>query len=69
MSEEQRHSMSRSIATESEQLLGVVRIAALSHEEKYNVLRKARYSDAQAEDMRCRQAELVHSTAFALAQN
>ena len=34
MSEEQRLSKSRSIAAETEQLLGVVRRAALSHEEQ-----------------------------------
>ena len=42
-SEEQRRSMSRTVAAESEQLLGVVRSAALTHEEQYYALRMARY--------------------------
>ena len=69
MSEEQRLSMPRSIVAESEQLLGLVRRAALSHEEQYYTLRKARYSEARAEDMRRRQVVLEHSTSWALARN
>ena len=45
MNEEQRLSMFRSIAAESE-LLGLVRRDALSHEEQYYSLRKARYPEA-----------------------
>ena len=69
MSEEQSLSMSRIIATESEQLLGMVRRTALSHEEQYYTLREARYSEARVEDMRRRQAELEHSTTWPLARN
>ena len=47
MSDEQRRSKSRSVTAESEQLLGVVRMAALSHEEQYNTLRKARYQEVR----------------------
>ena len=46
--------MSRSIAAESEQ---------------HYILWKVRYPDARAEDMRRRQAEVEHSTAWALARN
>ena len=45
------------MAAESEQLLGVMRSAALSYEEQYYALRMARYPDASAEDMRHRQVE------------
>ena len=55
--------MSESMAMESEQLLGVVRSAALSHKEKYYALRIARYPDARTEYMRRRQIELERSTA------
>ena len=58
-----------SMAAESEQLRGVVRSAAMSHEEQYYALRMARYPDASAENMRCRQIEQEHSTAWALAKN
>ena len=54
-SDEQRRSMSRSMAAELEQLLGVVKSAALFHEEQYYTLRMARYAEARAEDMRRRQ--------------
>ena len=50
-SDEQRKSMSRSMAAESEQLLGVVRRAVLSHEEQYYALRMARDTEARAEDV------------------
>ena len=43
--------MSRSMAAESEQLLGVVRRAVLSHEEQYYALRMARDTEARAEDV------------------
>ena len=66
--EDQRRSMSRSIAAESEQLLGVCRSAALTHEEQYNALRTARYPQAREEDMRRRQVELERSTAWAIAR-
>ena len=61
--------MSRSIPAESGQLLGVARRAALSYEEKCYTLRKARYPEVRAEDMRRRQAEVEHSTAWTLAWN
>ena len=51
VSEEQRLSMSTSIVAESEQLLGLVRMAALPHEEQYYTLRKASYTKALAEDI------------------
>ena len=47
---EQRKSMSRSIAAESEQLLGVVRRAALSY--YCYALCMSRYPEARGEDMR-----------------
>ena len=55
--------MSRSMAAQSEQLLGVVKCAALAHEEQYHALRMVRYIDVRAEDMRRRQVELERSTA------
>ena len=42
MSEEQRSSMHRSIVAASEQLLGVMIRAALSHEEQYYILHTAK---------------------------
>ena len=44
--------MSRSLAVESEQLLGVVRKAAVNHEARYYMLHKARYPASRAENMR-----------------
>ena len=41
----------------------------LSHEERYNSLRKARYPEARAEDIQRRQVELEHSTAWALVRS
>ena len=61
--------MSRTIAAESEQLLGVCRSSALTHEEQYYALRMARYPQAREEDMRRRQVELERSTAWAIARN
>ena len=52
MTGEHGTSMSRSLAVESEQLLGVIRMAAANHEARYYMLRKARYSESRAEDMR-----------------
>ena len=60
--------MWRNMAAESEQLLGVVMSAALSHEEQYYTLCIARYLDARAEDMRRRQVELERSAAWAMRQ-
>ena len=67
-SEEQRRSMSRRMAAESEQLLGVVRSVALTHKEKYYRLRLAKYPDARAEDMTHRQVEPERSTARVIAR-
>ena len=61
--------MSRSQAVESKQLLGVIRMAAVIYEACYYMLRKARYPASRAEDMRRREVELAHSTAWALARN
>ena len=69
MNNEQKKFITRGIATESEQLFGVVRRAALSHEEQYYGLRMVRYPEARAEDMRRRQIELELSTAWVLARN
>ena len=68
-SEKQRRSMSRSMAAESEQLLGVCRSAALTYEEQYYALQMVRCPDARAEDMRRCQVELERSTAWAIARN
>ena len=54
------------MAAESEQLLGVVRSAALTHEEQYYALRIARYPQAKSEDMRRHQVELERSPAWAI---
>ena len=51
-SEDQRRSMSRTVAAESEQLLGGCRSAASAHEEQYYALRMARNPQARAEGMR-----------------
>ena len=62
--------MSRSMAAESEQLLGVVRSAALTREEQFYALGiYARYLQARAEDIRRRQVDLERSTASAIARN
>ena len=62
--------MSRNIAMEGEGLLGVIRMAAVNHEARYYMLRKARYPASRAEDMRRRNVEVVsRSTAWALARN
>ena len=55
MSEEQRLSMYRSTAAESEQLLGLVTRAALPHKEQFYTLWNARYLEVRAEDIRRRQ--------------
>ena len=68
MTGEQGTSMSRRLAVESEQLLGVVRMAAVNYEARYYMLRKARYP-SRVEDMRRRELELARSTAWALARN
>ena len=57
------------MAEESEQLLGLVRRAACSHEERLYLLRQARYTEARAEDLRRRKAESEDFTAWALARN
>ena len=54
---------------EGEGLLGVVRMAAINHEARYYMLRKARYPASRDEDMRRREVELARSTAWALAKN
>ena len=69
MTGEQRTSMSRSLAVESEQLLDVVRVAAVNHVARYYMVRKAKYPASQAEDMRRRELGLERSTAWALARN
>ena len=46
-----------------------MRMAALSHEELYDTLRKAIYPVARADDIQRRQEEQEHSTAWALARN
>ena len=68
-SEDQKRSMSRTMAAESEQLLGVCRSAALTHEEQYCALRMTRYPQAREEDMRRRQVEQECSIAWAIARN
>ena len=67
--EDQRRSMSRTIAAESEQILGVCRGAALTHEEQCCALRMARYPQAREEDMWRRQVELDRMTAWDIARN
>ena len=57
-SDEQRQAISRGMTEESEQLLGMVRRAAGSHEEQLYMLRQARYPEARAEGIRRREAEL-----------
>ena len=57
-----------SIAAESEQLLGVIRRAALTQEEQYFSLHMTRYPEARAEDRRRRQIVLERSTARALVK-
>ena len=42
MTGDQRNSMSRSLAVESEQPLGVIRMAAVNNAVRYYMLRKAR---------------------------
>ena len=64
-----RSSMSRNIAMEGEGLLGVIGMAAVNHEARYYMLRKARYPASPAEDMRRREIEVAMSTAWALARN
>ena len=61
----------QTMAAESEQLLGVCRSAALTHEEQYYyyALQMAWYPQAREEDMRRRQVELERSTAWATARN
>ena len=61
--------MSRTMAAKSEQLLGVVRSAALIHEKQYYALQMARNPQARAEDMMRHQVELERSTARAIARN
>ena len=65
----QRTSVYRNLALESEQLLSVVRMAAVNNEARYYMLRKARYPENRAEDMRRRDIEVARSTAWALARN
>ena len=54
---------------EDEGLLKVVRMAAVNHEARYYILRKARYPENRAEDMRRRYLEVARSTSWALARN
>ena len=54
MTGEQRTSRSPSLAVESEQLLGVIRMAAVNHEARYYMLRKDWYTASRAEDMQHR---------------
>ena len=42
---------------------------AENHETHYYMLRKARYPESRAEDMRRREGEVTHSTAWALARS
>ena len=63
MTGEQLTSMSPMLVVESEQLLSVVRTA------HYYVLRKARYPENRAEDMRRQEIELPRSTTWTLAWN
>ena len=44
-------------------------MAAVNHEARYYMLRKARYPASRAEDMRRREVELARSTAWVLARN
>ena len=60
---EQRTSMSWSLGVELEQLLSVIRMAAVNHEARYYMLRKARYPESSAEGIRCLEVELVRSIA------
>ena len=69
MSGDHRSSLYRNIAMEGEGLLGVIRMAAVNHEARYYMLRKARYPAIRAEDMRRREVEVARSTAWALARN
>ena len=69
MTGDHRSSMSRNIAIEGEGLLRVIRMAAIYHEARYYMLRKARYPASRAEDMRRRELEVARSTAWALARN
>ena len=69
MTGDHRSSMSRNIAMAGEGLLGVIRMAAVNHEARYYMLRKARYPASRAEDMRRREIEVARSTAWALARN
>ena len=62
MSGDHRSSLSRNIAMEGEGLLGVIRMAAVNHEARYYMLRKARYPAS-------REVEVARSTAWALARN
>ena len=50
-------------------LPGVISMAAVNHEARYYMLRKARYSASRAEDMRRREIEVARSTAWAVARN
>ena len=62
-------SMSGSLVVESELLLGVMRMAAVNHEARYYMLRKARYPASRAEDMRRQEVELARANAWALARS
>ena len=44
-------------------------MAAVNHEARYYMLRKARYPASRVEDMRRREVEVARSTASALARN
>ena len=49
--------------------IGVMRMAAVNNEARYYMLREVRYPASRAEDMRRREVQLAHSTAWALARN
>ena len=49
---------------EGKGLLGVVRMAAVNPKARYSMLRKARYPESRAEDMRRRDLEVACSTSY-----
>ena len=59
MTGDHRSSIFRNIAMEGEGLLGVIRMAAINHEARYYMLRKARHPASRAEDMRRRELEVA----------
>ena len=61
--------MSRSLAIEGDGLLGVVRMAAVNHEARYYMLRKARYPENRTEDVQHRDLEVVLFTSWVFSRN